>query len=166
MHSFREVCEYFFREVSEYISRKLVHIFTWQLVSEPRNKSREIWGHYGNRGFRMILSLEGHRERDGKNHKHQPETGCWEDETLTTEFRLVSPVSEVLTSQSDLNNCSCSHTHMMYGYQVHHIDIAEALSFPNGVGRHFPEGPNLENKILSRTLDIFIIFAWRFQSRS
>ena len=38
-----------------HIFRKLVHvfIFIWKLVS--RTLTQEIWGHYGNRGFAMIL---------------------------------------------------------------------------------------------------------------
>ena len=36
-----------------------VHIFHLETsFPEPRNKFREIWGHYGNRGFTMILLQE------------------------------------------------------------------------------------------------------------
>ena len=38
-----------------HIFGELVHIFAWKLVPELRNKFREIVGHYGNRGFTMIL---------------------------------------------------------------------------------------------------------------
>ena len=54
--SFREVSDYF-REVSEYI-REVSAYFPWKLVSRT-SKLREIWGLHGNRGFRMILTLNG-----------------------------------------------------------------------------------------------------------
>ena len=65
LKSFREVCAYF-RGVSAYflgelvhIFRELVHIFALETSFQiSRKKFREIWGHYGNRGFTMILGHE------------------------------------------------------------------------------------------------------------
>ena len=54
---FRAVSAYFrgvsayFRRVSAYFARKLVSIFF-------ERSFRKIWGHYGNRGFTMILTVD------------------------------------------------------------------------------------------------------------
>ena len=60
VHIFGELVHIFGELV--HIFGKLVHIFGKLVVSYFRletsqNKFREIWGHYGNRGFTMILDL-------------------------------------------------------------------------------------------------------------
>ena len=44
----------------EHIFGKLVNIFGGNSFPDLRHKFREIWSHYGNRGFRMILPHEGY----------------------------------------------------------------------------------------------------------
>ena len=36
---------------------KVVHIFAWKLVSRTSKQVARNWGHYGNWGFRMTLTL-------------------------------------------------------------------------------------------------------------
>ena len=56
MHIFGKLAHIFGKLA--HIFGKLVHIFGKKLVPGLRNNFREIWGHYGSRGFTMILIEE------------------------------------------------------------------------------------------------------------